>query len=93
MTKSIKASSKNSHPRNKLFFGIFSLILQIDLREQAAAQQRASSLHSPCTVLAAEKIGSPKEILDTPKENPITPKVMAHSLVRSSLLALTLVKE
>ena len=33
--------------------------------------------------LETEKIGSPKEILDTPKENPITPKVMALSQVNS----------
>ena len=58
----------------------FAFELKIQSREQAAAQQRASSLHSPCTVLAVGNIGTPKEILDTPKENPITPKVTTRKL-------------
>ena len=49
------------------------------MREQAAAQQfERARLHSPCTVLAAE-IGTPTEILDTPKENPKSPRVFSDT--------------
>ena len=49
------------------------------MREQAAAQQfERARLHSPCTVLVVE-IGNPTEILDTPKENPIIPRVFSNT--------------
>jgi hypothetical protein len=33
-----------------------------------------------CSNFANGKIGTPKEILDTPKENPITPKVTTRRI-------------
>ena len=49
------------------------------MREQAAAQQfEHARLHSPCTVLAME-IGNPTEILDTPKEILIIPRVFQNT--------------
>jgi len=77
--KGLKKKKVNGH-RGFAACSNFAIELKIQSREQAAAQQRASSLHSSCTVLAVGKIGTPKEILDTPKENPITPKVTTRRI-------------
>ena len=52
--------------------------LRLKTREQAAPQQRASSLHSACTVLAFGNREAPTEIRDTPKVFPNTPKVILN---------------
>jgi hypothetical protein len=46
---------------------------------------KGDSAIAACSNFANGKIGTPKEILDTPKENPITPRVMALSPVNSAL--------